>query len=65
MLRYDREGTYAKKWLSELKNVDDLETLFRPWDYDIQGYKDPIVDPKSQYTWNDMQRLKENHKLLD
>jgi hypothetical protein len=43
---------------------DDVESTFRPWDFDIQGFDSPIVDPVTQYTWQDLQCLKETGKLF-
>ena len=64
-LRYDVEGTYVKKWLPVLAKIDDLEAVFRPWNFDVPGFQNPIVDPSSQLTWQDLKRLEETDKLID
>ena len=64
-LRYDVEGTYVKKWLPVLAKIDDLEAVFRPWNFDVPGFQNPIVDPSSQLTWLDLKRLEETSKLID
>ena len=61
--RYDPNGEYVKKWLPML-NQEKKEVAFRPWDFDIEGYDSPIVDPDTQYTWQDLQCLKENGRLF-
>ena len=62
--RYDRDGEFVKRWLPDLNRSNDEEVAFRPWDFGIVGYESPIVDPESQYTWQDLQGLKENGSLL-
>jgi deoxyribodipyrimidine photolyase len=64
-LRYDAEGAYVKKWLPVLAKIDDLEAVFRPWNFDVPGFQNPIVDPSSQLTWQDLKRLEETNKLID
>mmetsp|Transcript_19764 Transcript_19764/g.44874 ORF Transcript_19764/g.44874 Transcript_19764/m.44874 type:complete len:590 (-) Transcript_19764:131-1900(-) len=61
--RYDADGEYVKKWIPILRGKK-LECILRPWDFGIKGFEMPIVDPESQYTWQDMKRLKEGGKLL-
>lgn len=61
--RYDPKGEYIKKWLTAL-NFEESESIFRPWDHDIDGFDSPIVDPKTQYTWQDLQFLEQNGTLL-
>jgi deoxyribodipyrimidine photo-lyase len=61
-MRYDPDGTYVKKWLPKLNRVADKEALFRPWDF-IADWNDPLVAPKTQLTWQDLQRLEQTGKL--
>ncbi|CAJ1943377.1 unnamed protein product [Cylindrotheca closterium] len=74
MKKYDRHyndapsGSYVQKWVPELLcdgSSDNPETLFRPWDFNVPGFEDPIVDPTSQYIWQDAQRLAETGNLLE
>jgi len=62
--RYDGEGEYVKKWIPALANVEDIEAILRPWDFDITGFESSLVDPSSQLTWQDLQFLKENRQLM-
>jgi deoxyribodipyrimidine photo-lyase len=62
--RYDRDGDFVKKWLPDLNLCNDEEVAFRPWDFGIVGYESPVVDPETQYTWQDLQYLKENGSFL-
>jgi len=72
MKRYDHyyddapAGSYVQTWVPELcgGSNDNREVLFRPWDFNIPGFEDPIADPKSQYTWQDAQRLEETGMRL-
>jgi deoxyribodipyrimidine photo-lyase len=63
-IRYDPKGTYVKKWFPALREVPSIEAIFRPWDFHISGFESPIVDPKTQFTWQDLQRLEEKGKLI-
>jgi deoxyribodipyrimidine photo-lyase len=62
-LRYDSQGAYVKKWIPDLAQVQGDESFLRPWDFDT-SWKRPLVDPKTQYTWYDLQRLEDTGKLL-
>lgn len=77
-LKYDPGGEYVWKWNPRLRrnhnnnnNYDDddddkqhEEYFLRPWDFD-PSWKAPIVDPETQYTWRDLERLKETDRLLE
>jgi deoxyribodipyrimidine photo-lyase len=63
MKRYDPKGMYVKKWIPELKNLDSIEAVFRPWDFGIVSFESPIVDPSSQYTWQDWQNVQQMGRL--
>ena len=54
-----------KKWIPSLAKVNDIEAVLRPWDFSITGFQNPVVDPLSQLTWEDLNRLKETNKLTD
>jgi len=65
-LKYDETGSYVMKWLPELKKVmkdNDDETFLRPWDFCEKWKKNMIVNPESQYTWQDMSSLNETGLL--
>jgi deoxyribodipyrimidine photo-lyase len=62
-LRYDPNGDYVRKWIPALENETDLEAFLRPWDF-VENWQQPIVDPKTQYTWQDGQRLETFGALL-
>jgi deoxyribodipyrimidine photo-lyase len=62
-IRYDAKGNYVRKWLPKLELVQDLEACFRPWDF-LPDWGDVLVDPSSQYTWQDKKRLEETGNLL-
>ncbi len=78
-LRYDDDGVYVQKWLPALREYfrsnndgnckerrdDALEAMFRPWDYGVSGFDDPVVDPKTQFTWKDLQRLEDTGRLIE
>ena len=65
-MRYDPRGSYVKKWHHEqLGEIGDVETLFRPWDYNIDGWPNTIVDPKAQLTYHDLERFEKTGKLLE
>ena len=57
--------TFIKKWLPEFRNIDDMETILRPWDHDIDGYRYPIVDPQTQFTWQDSKLLEETGGVIE
>jgi deoxyribodipyrimidine photo-lyase len=64
-LKYDPDGSYVKKWLPVLQQIPGAESYLRPWDYTAPlGWKVPIVQPQSQYTWQDSQRLMEDGFLI-
>jgi deoxyribodipyrimidine photo-lyase len=75
-LKYDKDGTYVKKWLPKLKSSSfcsvtsstknkyyEEEFHLRPWDFD-SSWKRPPISLDSQYTWRDLQRLKETGRLM-
>ena len=79
--KYDPCGKYVKQWLPSLRaapnerttstntsqhhhEIEKEEHHLRPWDFD-PSWKRPIVDPESQYTWRDLQRLQETGRLLE
>ena len=45
------------------KETTALEALWRPWDFRTD-WPIPIVDPSSQYVWEDKQRLEETGSLV-
>jgi deoxyribodipyrimidine photolyase len=62
----DANGSYVQKWIPALCGLENAEAVFRPWDYyDLPGFDAPIVDPKSQYTWQDVQHMESTGKLLE
>jgi len=63
-LRYDRNGEYVKKWLPTLREVHDVEAVLRPWDYNLKGFEDPLVDPSTQLTWTDAECLQKTKMLI-
>ena len=68
-LKYDPQGEYVTKWIPSLRQstideIIDEEYYLRPWDFDA-SWKRPIVDPESQYTWRDLEMLKETGHLLE
>ena len=75
-LKYDKDGTYVKKWLPKLNSSSSFcsvtstknkyyeeEFHLRPWDFD-SSWKRPPISLDSQYTWRDLQRLKETGRLM-
>ena len=67
--RYDPEGTYIAKWNPSLAAIaDHPESRWQPWDFvDSTGthWATPIVDPKTQYTWQDLQLLEANGRIQE
>lgn len=63
-LRYDQDGTYVQKWLDGLKEAHDKEALFRPWAF-IDGWPEPLVDPKEQLTWHYLDRFEKKGRIID
>ena len=61
-LKYDPHGTYVKKWIPALAHVQDPEVLLRPWDF-LDNWGECLVDPSTQYTWQDRERLQERGRL--
>lgn len=61
-LRYDPSGEYVRKWLPELKGVVDVEARVRPWVF-VRGWGAPIIDPDTQLTWSDLERLRIHGRL--
>ena len=64
-LRYDSQGAYVKQWIPDLAQVQGDESFLRPWDFDTVAWTKPLVDPKTQYTWQDLQRLEDTGKLVE
>ena len=62
-LRYDSQGTYVKKWIPALKNINEVEALLRPWDFGVIGFDSPIVEPSTQFTWQDLKRIKDDQEV--
>ncbi|OEU18916.1 Cryptochrome/photolyase FAD-binding domain-containing protein [Fragilariopsis cylindrus CCMP1102] len=74
-LKYDKDGTYVKKWLPQLNASSfcsvtstknkyyEEEFHLRPWDFD-SSWKRPPISVDSQYAWRDLQRLKETGRLM-
>lgn len=63
-LRYDPDGTYVRKWLQDLEHTDDKEMLFQPWLAHKESWPAPMVDPKTQFTWHDLERYEKTGKLV-
>jgi deoxyribodipyrimidine photo-lyase len=63
-LRYDSTGAYVQKWLPSLRHVAELEACFRPWDF-LSEWGTPLIDPLSQYTWQDHQRLQDTGSVMN
>ena len=62
-LKYDKDGVYVRKWLPSIALFDGDESYLRPWDFS-SSWPTPLVDTKSQYTWQDLQHLQENGNLV-
>ena len=62
--RYDEHGEYVKRWIPSLREVPHMEHALRPWDFGVAGFEAPVVDPKTQYTWQDTQLLESNGTLF-
>ena len=68
--KYDPKGDYSLKWLASLRTFveenssDKREAAFRPWDFGVPGFASPLVDPQTQYTWQDAEMLRETGTLL-
>ena len=64
-VRYDPEGRYVRKWLPELAKCETEEALLRPFAHAhaVDGWPMPLVDPATQLTWQDAQRLEETGQL--
>jgi deoxyribodipyrimidine photo-lyase len=63
-LRHDSTGAYVQKWLPSLRHVAELEARFRPWDF-LSEWGTPLVDPLSQYTWQDHQKLQDTGSVMN
>ena len=62
--KYDRTGAYVRRWLPELAAAGSAEAALRPFAHGVDGWPKPLVDPASQLTWQDAQRLDETGRLL-
>lgn len=64
--KYDADGVYVRKWLPELASVapDEAEALLRPHAHGVNGWPEPVVDPESQLTWQDAERLSTTGRLV-
>jgi len=62
-LKYDKNGSYVRRWLPELNKLQEDEAYLRPWDF-CDDWTKLIVNPESQYTWHDLERLKNKGKLI-
>ena len=63
--RYDADGRYARAWLPELQATSDVEALLRPFAHPhaVPDWPTPLIDPSTQLTWQDAQRLEETGRL--
>ena len=62
--KYDPHGAYVRRWLPELAVVaDNPEALLRPHAYGVSEWPQPIVEPDSQLTWQDAERLSTTGRL--
>ena len=65
-MRYDPHGSYVKHWHREqLGDIGNVEILFRPWDFNVDGWPTTIVDPKTQLTYHDLERFEKTMNLLE
>ena len=63
-MKYDLDGSYVKKWLPYLAGDEKMkEYHLRPWDYNPS--MKPIIDPATQYTWQELERLKATGSLIE
>ena len=53
-----------RRWLPELAAAGSTEAALRPFAHGVEGWPTPLVDPASQLTWQDAQRLDETGRLL-
>lgn len=60
-LRYDPSGAYVLKWIPELRSTH-VEGRLRPWEF-VEEWSAPIVEPDTQLTWTDLERLKTHGRL--
>lgn len=63
-LRYDPEGGYVRTWLTELASVAGMEAALRPFAHGVAGWPSPLVDPSTQLSWQDAQRLEQTGRLV-
>ena len=64
-LRHDARGAYARRWCAELARVRDDEAVLRPHAHAVEGWPRPLVDPSTQLTWEDAERLESTGRLLE
>ena len=62
--RYDANGEYVKRFVEELDVTCGPEQCLRPWDL-VDDYPKPIINPASQYTWQDLQELNESGRICE
>jgi deoxyribodipyrimidine photo-lyase len=58
--RYDPSGSYVRKWINVSAN--DREAALRPWAFD-NDWPEPIVDPDTQLTFQDKEKLKKTGRI--
>lgn len=59
-LKYDPSGHYIRKWIHIGSN--EVEASLRPWAYE-KDWPNPIVDPETQLTFCDKERLESEGKI--
>lgn len=63
--KYDAGGLYVRRWLPELADeAVCVEAVLRPYAHAVEGWPSPLVDPDTQLTWQDAQRLSETGRVL-
>ena len=62
--KYDPSGGYVRPWLPELRDVADAEALLRPFSLVPESWPVPLVDPTTQLTWQDAERLEREGRVL-
>ena len=60
---YAASAGALRRWLPELKGVSD-EAALRPFAHGVAGWPEPLVDPATQLTWQDAERLEQTGRLL-
>ena len=59
--RYDPNGSFVRKWTNISAN--DVEATLRPWAFDDVDWPEPIVDPVTQLTFQDKEKLDKTGRI--